>query len=218
MTSIAEHVYNLLRTEILDGTIAAGYSLREEPIARRFATSRTPVREALRRLDAEGLVASVANRGAKVLSWAPDELREVFGLRGQLEAYAARLATPTITPEDISSLSQLADEMESLVAPLDNRSFERITVLNNKFHGIIVACTGNGRLAEHLSAIIQVSVVRNTFQLYNAEQLARSMAHHRELVAAFKARDPEWAEAVMKSHIFAARAVRLSNPDGQEAR
>lgn len=217
MASISEDVYNILRSEILDGTFVAGESLREEQLAGRYGTSRTPVREALRRLDAEGIVSVIRHRGARVLEWKPNELGEVFALRGQLESYAARIAASHISKDDIDLLTKLAGEMEEIAFSTSSEVvIDAITPLNNHFHSVIVASAGNGRLSEQLSSVIQVATVRNTFRRYNHEQLIRSMSHHRELIAAYMVKDGEWAESVMKSHIYSARAVLSVPPKAEE--
>lgn len=207
MNSASDYAYNFLKDQIAGGLLSPGDSLREETIAKQIGTSRTPVREAIRRLGAEGFVEVVANKGATVLGWQLEELREVFALRGVLEAHAAHQAATLLSRDDLSAARQLAGEMTELAIRRPDGFEGRITALNNQFHSLIVSGSGNRRLTEQLESIMQIARVKDTFSRYSETQLERSMRHHSELIEAIDARDPEWAEAVMKCHIYAARAV-----------
>jgi DNA-binding GntR family transcriptional regulator len=118
----ADLVHERVRKEIIDGTLAPGERLTETHIAERFDVSRTPVREALVRLQADGFVELVRNRGAFVSKWTEDDLEEIFGLRIMLEGYGARIGAGKIGPDEIASLEALADEMdEALQRPRRRR-------------------------------------------------------------------------------------------------
>ena len=205
--------YDELRSAILRGRYPTGTRLPEEELAQAFGVSRTPVREALRSLHAEGLVEFVPNRGAHVATWTQEELQEIYDLRALLESRGAELATPRITEQSIDRLRSLAAEMEALVPSLDGseRSDEqvqdRISELNNEFHQAILQAAGSRQIVTLMSNVVHVPLVRRTFRSYDAAALARSFAHHRELIAAFEARDPLWAGSVMRTHVYTARAV-----------
>jgi DNA-binding GntR family transcriptional regulator len=100
----AEQAAQALRDEILSGAIASGARLGEAELAGRLRVSRTPIREALTRLAAEGLVELQPNRGARVATWSTAELREIFELRLRLEPYAVRQAVPKLAPEQLDEL------------------------------------------------------------------------------------------------------------------
>jgi len=203
----SETVYRLLKEELVAGDLVAGTSLREESLAQRFGVSRTPVREALRRLQIEGFIEIIAHRGARVLGWRNEDIEEVFALRGVLEPHAARQAAMRLSHEDLAIADKLANEMEILAAQQPGGFDDQISSLNNQFHTLIVRGSGNYRLLEQLQSIMELARVRATFRRYSSHELARSMSHHRELLEAFAAHDPDWAEAVMKCHIYAARSV-----------
>src|SRR5215203_6092246 len=101
MARAAEAAYGIIREGILSGELARGQRLREEELALRAGVSRTPVREALRRLDAEGLVDFTPNRGARVTAWSERELEDVYEARALLESYGARLAATRVTAEEL---------------------------------------------------------------------------------------------------------------------
>ena len=205
----ADHAYRLIREQILSGERAGGEWLREGDLAESVGVSRTPVREALRRLTAEGLVRHERNRGVQVQDWSARDLHEIFSLRSLLEPWACRLAADAGTV-DVAVLQALAEEMDE-AARGAVPDVGRITVLNNRFHKMILDGSGNARLASLVASVVQVPLVWRTFSHYSPTALSRSLAHHHELVAALAAGDPDWAESVMRSHVRA--AWQTINPD-----
>ncbi len=202
-----ERAYEAIRSGIFSGEHPAGSRLREEELAERIGVSRTPVREALRRLDAEGLVEFMPNRGAHVASWSDDDLREIFALRALLESFGARLAAARIDHETLAGLRELCDAMDLALTGEGPDQVERVAELNNQFHQGVLAASGSNRLPLLLSSLVEAPLVYRTFRRYSAEQVARSMSHHRELLAALEIGDGEWAESVMRSHVLAARNI-----------
>ena len=162
------------------------------------------MREALRRLDAEGLVEFSPHRGAQVASWSDQDLDEIFGLRAVLESYGASLAATGSPPRPWPGWPGLADAMEEASGAAPARPGGRA---QQPLPRGVLAASGNQRLVGLLSGVVVVSLVRRTFHRYSPEALARSHAHHRELLAALAAGDPEWAASVMRSHVLAAQAV-----------
>ncbi len=202
MSRAADVAYAELRRRILAGALPAGTHLGEAETAGSLGVSRTPVREALQRLSADGLVDLLPHRGAQTISWTPAELANVFELRALLEPYgAARAASRALTEAELAGLTELCDQMETAAA---NSDFGRVAELNTTLHGTILAAAGNPRLTDLVQTIVLVPVVIGTFSRYDADSLRRSMHHHRELVAALRAADPAWAESVMRAHIRAA--------------
>lgn len=198
----AELTYRAVREQILRGERVGGDWLRETDLAAELGVSRTPVREALRRLAAEGLVRHAPNRGVQVQSWTVEDLEEIFSLRTVLEPWGSALAA-TQGGADVDALAALATAMDQAAGGPDP-DFATLTELNNQFHRAVLAASGNSRLVTLMDAIIQVPLVLRTFSLYTPEALHRSLAHHHELVAALQARDPQWAESVMRSHVRSA--------------
>ncbi len=191
--------YQAIRGRILSGEIKGGEWLREAELAVKLGVSRTPVREALGRLVADGLAYHEPNRGVRVGEWTLEDFNEIYDLRLLLESYGASMAA--LNPDtEVSYLRKLADEMTQ-IAESDTPQYARLTELNNAFHRSILNYSGNSRLATILASIVQVPLVRLTFARYTREELLRSMNHHRELVDAFEAKDSKWAEAVMRSHL-----------------
>ncbi len=224
MTQAGDLAYTTLRSGILDGRYPAGERLGEIEVAAEIGLSRTPVREALRRLGSEGLVEVLPNRGARVRTWTVDDLEQTYELRAVLEGLGARRAASRITAEQLAELDRLADEMVGCDPSLGHRppgEFDDLAALNARFHAVIVTASGSTRLADTLAGLVQLPLVMRTYRRYTPAALARSHAHHRELVDALAAGDGVWAESVMRSHVLAARTVLLDSHrldvDPQEA-
>lgn len=199
----SDHAYRLIRAQVLSGERRGGEWLREGELAESLGVSRTPVREALRRLTAEGLVRYERHRGVQVHALTERDVEEIFDLRSVLEPWGSRLAALSGTV-DVDTLDGLAHDMDAAAAG-SRPDVDRITELNNRFHTLVLEGARNRRLAALVSSVVEVPVVWQTFSRYSGSALRRSLAHHHELVDALRARDPEWAESVMRSHVRAAR-------------
>ncbi len=215
MVSAAERAYAAIRSRILSGETGEGTPLREALLASELGVSRTPVREALRRLDAEGLVTLEVNRGAHVRSWPPEALDEIFGLRALIEGRGARLAAAVHDGDAVPDLHVAAEEMLTLATRGKARDLDRIADLNNAFHRSVLELSRSPYLQELREELIQLPLIRRTFHQYSPSALDRSLRHHVELADAIAVGDPDWAEAVMRSHILAARhALEERRGDG----
>ncbi|MGC8481289.1 MAG: GntR family transcriptional regulator [Acidimicrobiales bacterium] len=196
-----EIAYQHIRSQIVSGQLRSGEWLRENELAAQLAISRTPIREALGRLVADGLVLHEPNRGVRIARWTLDDLNQIYEVRLLLEPHGSYLAAQNPTT-DISVLGGLANAM-SEAATSTRPDVPRITELNNAFHSAILEFGGNDRLSSLVSSIVQVPMVRQTFARYEPDEMARSLAHHHEIVRALAARDGEWASSVMRSHLRA---------------
>lgn len=214
MTHAADRAYAALRGGILDGRYAFGARLGEIEVAAELGLSRTPVREALRRLGSEGLVELLPNRGARVRTWTAQDLEETYELRAVLEGLGARRAAGRIDAATLDELAALADEMVGVDPSLGHRppgDFDDLAALNARFHALIVGASGSAQLASTLAGLVQLPLVMRTYRRYTPAALARSHAHHHEIVDALRAGDGAWAESVMRSHVLAARAVLIES-------
>ncbi|MEX2562663.1 MAG: GntR family transcriptional regulator [Nitriliruptoraceae bacterium] len=215
MSKAVDGAYKAIREAILAGDLVPGSRLPEVELSSRIGVSRTPVREALRRLAAEGMVDFLPNRGAHVASWTESQLEEIFELRGLLEGHAASRSATRISAEELAQLSRLADAMEATAEERsDSASFE-IAQLNNEFHQLILGASGSRHLETATLSIVQIALVHQTFARYTPRALERSFAHHRELIDALTAGDADWARSVMQSHILAARHILSSTAGGE---
>lgn len=200
MSRAADLAYRHIRGAILDGSLAPGAPLREEHLAESSGVSRTPVRDALRRLEVEGFVSRSDSQRSFVADWSFDDIEESFLLRGMLEGHAAARAAARI---DEAALHALAAHNEKIRAagrrnPIDVDSF---LDHNREFHRIVLQSAGSPRLTGLLGAIIEQPIVLRTARGYDRDQIVRSHDEHDELILAFQRRDPDWARAVMTAHI-----------------
>ncbi|MPZ70587.1 MAG: FCD domain-containing protein [Actinobacteria bacterium] len=205
MAEAVWRVYEDLKVRIVNGTYPAGERLRETSLAVELGVSRTPVREALQRLQAAGLVEISPNRGARVTGIAGADVDDIFDLRTLLESYAARRAAENGVA-DLDHFRGQCAAMEACLAASDGLWSDDVAELNQAFHKAIHTAADNTLLPGALSGVVQMSLVRHTFHHYTKNELERSFAQHRELVDAIDARDGPWAESVMRSHLHAARA------------
>lgn len=200
----AERAYRTVLSMILLREVTEGEWLREANIAERIGLSRTPVREAFKRLAVEGAVELHPSRGVKVVSLSADEVDSLLDLRVRFEPLAVKLAVSRLAPAQIAELEALCTQITSLLK-VDALDWQELPRLNNEFHTIFIQNCGNRHLALAIQTVVRPVIVARTFQTYSRHGLERSMRHHAELVDAVRAGDGDWAKAVMKSHILAAR-------------
>lgn len=200
-----DKAYQAVRDGILAGRYGPSTRITEQEVAAAAGVSRTPVREALRRLHAEGLVDFTPNQGAMVTTWSAEDADEIFQLRALLESYGAARAAERATQVQIEELRSLAEQQYAEATQRTEGSLERIGELNNLFHRRLQEAASSVRLARTLASLLEAPLMMKTFLNYTADDLQRSAAHHLELVRALEARDPEWAASVMRSHVLAAR-------------
>ena len=210
MAASEQKAYEAIRRAIIEGRFGNGMHLRAASLAESLGISRTPVREALRRLHAEGFVEFFANRGAFVARWSHEDAAEVFDLRLVLESHAAARAARRLSPAEIGELAGLTDRMEAHASG-PARDIGLVTEANKGFHSLIISAAGSRRLSAMIASVVEIALVSRTFSSYSDTSFARSIAHHRELVAAFTAGDERWAAAVMTSHIRAAYHVFVAS-------
>ena len=213
MAQAVDRAYEMVREGIVRGTYAAAVRITEQEIADALSVSRTPVREALRRLQAEGFLTVLPNVGAVVTPWTDVDTRNVFELRALLEPYGAARACEQITPAGIATLRRLAEEQYHESATRGEGHIERIGKLNSAFHRALQDFSGNARLVTLLPALLEAPMMLKTFAKYQPQHLLRSASHHLEIVSAMESRDPEWAASVMRSHILAAHAALRGEPE-----
>jgi DNA-binding GntR family transcriptional regulator len=190
-------VRDQLHHAILEGALKPGERLRAEALAQRYGTSRTPVREALLQLEAQGLVEVEPNRGAVVRAFDRADLLDLYEVRALLEPAAAARAALRIGDDDIARLEALCEEA-------DGASVEQLIAGNEAFHRIIGEAAGSPRLSVAMRAVAGIPRAFRAAFWRSEEQRAESLLCHRRLVTAFHAKDAALAEAVMRMHILGA--------------
>lgn len=201
-------VLGRLRHLILIGEYGPDERLIEEQLAKRLGVSRTPVRQALAMLEAEGLVGISPNRGATVCTFGLDDVWDVYDLRAVLEGHAARRAASRIEGPELDRLREVAAEMEG-TKPGRFASHEEevrwLVAANQEFHGTVVAASRNKRLRWLIERTVQVPLVFKAFFWYGPGERAISNHYHRQIVRALEQRDAERAEILMREHVYEGR-------------
>jgi DNA-binding GntR family transcriptional regulator len=217
MTTGADRAYAAIRERIISGRYAERSHLREKQLAEDLGLSRTPVREALRRLAAEGTLDFSPQLGVFVPSWGLERVEQLYDLRAVLESSCAELAATRMKVADLDALDELATRMETAVRTNAPDAAQQLTTLNRALHERIMTCSGNERLKElTLNAINQLPVLHHSFSRYEPEQRERSLRHHRDLIDAFTVQDAHWAASMMRAHILAGKyQLRLASEENR---
>jgi DNA-binding GntR family transcriptional regulator len=203
-----------LREAILSGEFEPGERLRTALLAKRFGSSRTPVREALVQLEGEGLVDIEPRRGALVRSFASADLIDLYEIRALLEPAAAARAAGRIEADRL-------DRLRALVALSDARggrargAIDDQIAWNQEFHAIVIEAAGSPRLSAALRATAGIPRTFRAAFWRDDEHRAFSQTCHRELVSALAARSAERAEAVMRMHILQAKDSLVAVTNGR---
>ncbi len=216
METVAARIYAAIKEQIIEGQYAPGARITEQQVASEFSTSRTPVREAMRLLVAEGFAYFRPNSGTVVREWTPEQMREIFDVRVLIEGEIAAAAALHITSDELAELVRLQDAIEARGPLLRPENTSRIGRLNREFHLVVAQASHNERLVAMLASAIEMHIVQQTFRRYTPHQLQRSFGHHRELIDAFAARDGDWARSVMSSHIHSAKQALLGVPSHEQ--
>ena len=196
-----------LRQAFFDGTIRGGQSLTEEGLSRSYGVSRTPVREALIRLESEGLVTIIKNKGAFARQITPTDVVEIFQLRGLLEGYAARTCVETI---DRNRLLALYEEMKAL--PLIDATKEDHDRLGHELHDLISDTSPNERFRNLAKSLRWQFVWAKNLIGYIPKRRNKTLREHLKIAEQILAGNPSKAEKAMTHHLHAAM-VDIVSPD-----
>jgi len=215
MSAASEKAYRMLRDRIFSGEYAPGARLKERQLCADLAVSRTPVREAMRRLESEGLVQIEPRRGGVVSHIDVSEAEEIFALGAVIESFAARTAARKATDRDIAKLERTIDAMGELVARGAEACRTDYIKLDGELHGRIIAMADSRRLSAALQQVVGVPLLAHAFNRYSFEHLRQSFDQHRMLVDAIRERDAEWAESAMRYHVLTGRNIMLAHMEDE---
>jgi DNA-binding GntR family transcriptional regulator len=209
----ADEIALLLEDDIVAGRIAPGSVLRQEQLSERFGVSRTPIREALRRLAALGLVSFVPNRGVRVRTLSREELREAFLVRAELESLATELATPRMTPDDLARLDEAESRFGTLTLELrakarsgveDNPLAIEWMKANYAFHDVIYEAAGSPYVERLAKSARRTFVGQITWVARSEldELYARNDEQHRAIREAIAAGSASGARVLAREHVL----------------
>ena len=201
-------VFERVRSWILEGEYEPDERLVEEQLAERLGVSRTPIRQALTMLEAEGLVEIAPNRGATVCSFSVEEVWDIYDLRAVLEGHAARRAAGRIRERELVELRRLAAEMEQTTPERfadHEEEIRQLVARNQEFHGTIVTACRNQRLGRLIRRTVEIPLMFKAFFWYTPYERTISNHYHRQILHALEQGDAERAEIVMREHVYEGR-------------
>jgi DNA-binding GntR family transcriptional regulator len=204
--SLGDRVYDRLARELSEGRYGCGQELNEVVLAEQFQVSRTPVRDALRRLAGDGLVVNAKNRRATVIRPSRQEIEETYQVRRILESAAARLAAPRITPQRLRELRRLA---KVAVPPRGGKWGPAELRFDVELHRAVAEACGNSRLRGEVERYGRLVRLVRSQVARDPAVLREGHDQHLRLLAALEARDAEAAAAAMDDHLAAALASVL---------
>jgi len=202
--NISDQVYSSLRRKIMSGELEPGFQIKEEHLAADMDVSRTPVRVAIQRLIADGLLIQGEKRGAFVAAWTDRDIAEVFEIRIMLESAACGLAAVNSTPAQVTFLRTLTDEMTALSAQMGQTAAADLQRVNNRIHVALLEASNSPRLRHAASQFVDVPIIIGAFYLYQKPDVRRSAQHHEDIMHAIERRDRLLAEELMRVHLRSA--------------
>jgi DNA-binding GntR family transcriptional regulator len=201
----AAKAYEYIRTRILEGALPPSSHLVEHILASEINVSRTPIREALRRLAADGFVTFIPNQGAKVVEWSKEALSDLIDVRSELAGMAARLAATRISKEEIEALRNLNAQLALVTEQRDEDVLTEAARLNNAFHRVIFNASGNTWLIQLLEQTAYLPMIHRAHFAFDPLAWRHGIARYDDLIDAFSAKDATWAESLIQTHFLAAK-------------
>ncbi len=200
-------LYNDLQRDILSGDIPNGSKITEQAVCKRYNVSRTPVREAFRQLEADGLIENIPNRGAFVTGLTRRDISDLFDLRGLFEVQAVEWAIKRMTDEDIDALSETVDFMEFYTLKDD---VEKVLTFNSQFHGIIYAGTKDRMLQKTLSIYQKYLKFSAPAKTYTGDYLRTILEEHKAIFEAVESRNAAAGRKAMEYHMEQSKLRRIA--------
>lgn len=213
--SLSSRVFQIIRDDILNGKYKEHDELRENTLGRVLGVSRTPVREALRQLELEGLVSITPNKGACVTGISPKDVSDIYSIRSMLEGLCARWAAIHITEGQLAALDEIMLLSEFHMKREGGGNAQQMAELDEKFHAVLYEAS-NSRILSHLLSDFHKYVQQARVSAMESEERARkSLREHRQLLRAIRERDADTAEQLADEHIL--HVIQNLRKQGYEA-
>jgi len=196
--SLTDEIAKVIRERILKGEYKIGEKIKENQIATELRVSRTPIREAFKLLENEGLIDYVPNRGCFAKGFTRRDIEDIYAVRKALEVLAVEWAVERITGEEIQNLQDQSDLMEFYTSRHDGK---KVLEINSDFHSIIYNAAGSRFMAQVLRSYKEYIEQTRKALYYEQEYLEEIFAEHREILENIKARDTEGAKEAMAKHL-----------------
>ena len=200
--SLGGRVFQKLRDDILSGKYKEHDELRETTLGKELGVSRTPVREALRQLELEGLVTIIPNKGAYVTGISQKDIRDIYVIRSMLEGLCARWAAQHITEEQLAELEEAVLLSEFQMKKGSAFNTDQVTLLDGKFHSILYEASGSRTLGHLLSDFHNYVRAARKSSIVSEERARKSIREHKQILRAIKDGDEDLAEQLANEHIL----------------
>lgn len=196
--SLTSIIFEKIREDILNGMYDPGEKIVEAKLADELGVSRTPVREALKQLELDGLVENIPNRGVIVKGVTSQDIKDIYTIREAIEGIAARWSVERMSQEELDSLKEIYELMEFYTFKKD---VDKIFELNTRFHELIYMAT-NSRFLEHVLRDFQLFIKTTRYESLKSEgRMEHTLQEHKEILDAFIERDQEKAVVKIIDHI-----------------
>lgn len=200
--SLRTKIYHRLKNAILDGVYKPGESLIEMKLAKELGVSRTPIREAIRQLELEGLVSSIPNKGVIVEGVSPQDVQDIYTIRRTIEGLAARWAAEKISDEQLKELRDTLDLMEFYT---EKGNVEKLSELDSRFHDVIFQASNSRPLESVLTNFHHFIQRARLVSVKASGRAIHSLKEHQRIYEALAAHDPDAAEKAVINHVGSAR-------------
>lgn len=212
--SLGHDVFEYLKNAIIDQTIMPGSRLVESKIADMLGISRTPLREALHKLEREDWIEKIPSGGFQVVTLTREEIEQTFGIRSVLEAYAARLAAENCRDKDLIPLEKKIKEYQRCLEL--NKDRDKLQIINTQFHDLLYALSKSAKLIKMINQLrAQISRFRQII-LKQDDYAQKSNDDHIRMLESIKARDGEAVEQLVRAHILRGKAAVLTQINQEE--
>lgn len=200
--SLSGRVFQKIRDDIIKGKYQEHDELRENTIGKELGVSRTPVREALRQLELEGLVSIVPNKGAYVTGISQKDVIDIYAMRSSLEGLCARWATQNITEEQLDALEEIVLLSEFHMKKEGKSNTDQVHVLDGRFHTILYEASGSRMLSKTMIDFHKYVQRARKFSIVSEERARKSIREHKQILRAIKEKDEDLAEQLANEHIM----------------
>lgn len=198
----ANYLYSEIVRQIASGQLPPGQRLVEKKLAQTYNTSRTPIREALLKLERDGLVQRVRNQGARVTAFTPDDIEQIYEIRAALECLAVRTAVKTLALNKLFDLEHQIEDWHDMSTP---DRYQSLLNTDRQMHELIISHSGNPRLNSYLERLsLLIDSIRRLTRI-SEEHHEISVREHLEIIRALIFRDGELAERLLGQHIRSAK-------------
>lgn len=195
--TLREKILENIRDAIISGSMTAGSRVSEPELAERHGISRTPIREAFRQLESEGYLTVIPRKGAVVSAFSPKDIEEFYAIKSILEGYAARRACANLTARDIDRLEAINERLREMANQDDVKHFFKV---HNDFHDLFIKASDNNKLRVMINNLVNRFQRLRLMSLSVPGRMVVSVQEHAKIIEAFRKRDCETAEALVRTN------------------